>query len=255
MEYACLLNEYPWQHGLVTLPVWSGKTGDLLYLQDQYALHLWTTLAEQFMTQKIPGVSRSEILEPSLLTIETVTRVHTFVSYRFTSYPRALQLWLWDDMIPLLARKPKSIKKKPATPDASTFITLDSNFHFSMSDTSFVQQLVVFPDLWTMLNLVPDHIKELPHVLLLHSQSTPKQCQEAFRACKMWTVTTIITTWSQIFHDRTYLSHCLVVAPHTRYYKQQQDPRYHTVTVLQELCVRRGIVLEMTGVEELRVEK
>ncbi len=255
MEYACYLTTFPGQHGLFTLPVGNWQEGDLLYLQDQYALHLGTQLSCTIPKQ-LPHAPRSEILEPGLLSTHTLSWVHWFVAHRFTTYPKALSLRLGDELLPLLARKPKSTKKKSwlqATTD--NFVTIDSSYTLQLSSQPYTQQVVVFPDVRTMMNTIPDTFKDLPHTLLLHSQSTPKQLQEAFRACKTWLATTIITTWSQIFHDRTHLSHCLVVAPHTRYYKQQQDPRYHTVTVLQELCTRLGIVLEMTEVEELREEK
>lgn len=156
----------------------------MLYLQDQYALHLGPQVS-CMIPKQLPHAPRCEILEPGLLSAQTLSWVHWFVEHRFTTYPKAISLRLGDELLPLLARKPKSTKKKSSVQTVTdNFVTIDRSYTLQLSQHICTQQLVVFPDVRTMMNTLPDNFKEMPHTLLLHSQSTPKQLQEAFWSTK-----------------------------------------------------------------------
>lgn len=246
MEYACAITNQPMRQCLVTFPSGTGKAGDVLYANDTYFLHLGTSVTQVELPGALPHVSAGELLEKQLLSWSTMHFLHDFVAYRFTTYAKALALWLGDDLHALLARKPNSRPK--VTIHQQALISLLPDFSVVLEPTEMTQQLVVFPDVWTMMNILPESVRTMPGAVLLHGQSTPKQRQEAFRSIKTGKATHIFTTWSTIFQDLAHCSHCLVVAPHTWYYKQQQDPRYHTVTTLEARCRHLDCSIVMTDV-------
>lgn len=80
------------------------------------------------------------------------------------------------------------------------------------------------------------------------SKTSPKQKDDAFRALKTGAAHTLITTHSQIFQDWYDLGYILIIDQHTRYYKNQQDPRYHSLEVCQTMGKLYGAELDMTGI-------
>jgi hypothetical protein len=84
--------------------------------------------------------------------------LHRFVAMRYTSYAQAVPLWIGADIAVLLKRRPK--KGKHAQRAWNTTVSSQGEFVFSASEPVATQQLMVFPDLWTMHQQLPARLFE-----------------------------------------------------------------------------------------------
>jgi hypothetical protein len=243
---------------------------DLFLVDGKYMLCLGETISFQSLYEKIHPKSetrnpKSVLIEPSLLSSQTIKMIHNFVTHRFTTYKNALPLRLSEDIDTLLKRKPnKRVKKSEiGNQNMNTFDIQNNNIYtwtslhdfnqslisFLQSPISWGQRCIVFPSFWIMSQTLDiEHLKQTSWYLVMTSKTSPKQKDDAFRALKTGAAHTLITTHSQIFQDWYNLKYLLLIDQHTWYYKNQQEPRYHTADVYSDMAKIYGARLDFTGI-------
>lgn len=224
--------------------------GDIIYSDGMYILLLGETIAHQQLYTHELDINSYHSIEWSFLSHTALKMIHHFVYYRYTSYKNTIPLRLDEDIDTILKRK---ISHKPKKQSSTVSIlkeiqekdfyykwdynTRKQTLHQYLDTVPSYQRLVVFPSVRVMYNSVQiEYFNRLSWYLLLSGSSTSKQKQEAFRSIKSGKTHTILATGSQIFHDYYHLDEILVSDQHSRHYKSQQDPRYHTVHVCDSLA-------------------
>ena len=98
------------------------------------------------------------------------------------------------------------------------------------------QQLIVFPDLRTMMNITSETDRTKKGVAVASSKHTDKQKNLIFRGCKTGKIHTLLATHAEIFQDRKNLKRIVCVEGYKRYMQSMQDPRYKVLSVLEEIA-------------------
>ena len=188
-----------------------------------YWFCLWENISrvEQY-TKYHETIQESELImiQKKLLDAKTLEILHRFTRYRFCTYKKAIPLWIQD---------PEQLAKRKLTFKKSKVLE---------------QTLTIYPNLWTIMN---DSSLDLNNMHLLHGQSTKKMKAEGFWWVKNGSIKHLICTYSQLFKQRENLTHITLKDQHAWWYKNQQDPRYHTVDVVKEMAKVYGAELELSG--------
>lgn len=188
----------------------------------------------ELITKKISFHNSEVTISVSrFLSKTTLELVHRMVQHRYSTYKNVLKLRIPDEITPLLTKKPKRVVK----PEFQKVVYDETTFQLTQEPGLIAgQQLIVFPDLRTMsTSSLSAHFLKADGTIVLHGGSTTLQKTKAFRAVKHGLAHTLVCTYSQIFQDRKSLMHIVLVDPHKRYYKNQQDPRYDTVEVVKKM--------------------
>jgi len=212
----------------VTWVSWS--EGDFLLIDEEYVVCLWTHITAHELIKGEATAVRQEIIETALCSNQTMRLMHQFVWQWFTSYTNTIPLRIWSDIQALLKRRPKKVS--PISRSWEMWFSPEGNLLFTSGSDTTQQQLIVFPDIWTMHQQLPVRLFEQPWVARRHSWLTALQKAVIFWGCKKWTIHTLITTPAWVFQDRQSLSAIFIVDMHKRWYKSAKDPRYRTPTVL-----------------------
>lgn len=180
-----------------------------------YILCLWEHVSrvEQYTKTVELWLEKAEIITLCnwLLSQQSIDLMHWFTHHRFCSYKKALPLRISD---------PEDIAKR---------MILKKSKKSTNS-----QKLTIYPNLWSLHN-DNDINKINSTTIILHSQSTKKQKSDAFWSIKNGLTESVVCTYSQMFQDRTNLQKITLIDQHTWYYKSQQDPRYKTWTVIDQM--------------------
>lgn len=211
---------------------------DLLEAWWEFFLCLWNNIPFKELytvTLKLENISL-EVYIKNLFSENTVEFLNNIVHNCYTTYKKVIPLFI-PDIEALL----KKYIKKQEVPYFSGLKSYDDVYWFS-EFTSKWQQLVVFPDLWLFYNTVSYNV--IREVQILHWYSTNVQRSNMFWKIKKWKISNIFVTYSKIFQDWKDLRKIVVFSPHRRYYKNQQDPRYDTVELLEILAKIYKIQIE-----------
>ena len=209
-----------------------------------YGLVLWENVAWKEQYKKQWQISWAVCLDEQvvvswLLSEQSVSILHWFVNEWYTTYKNSFWLWL-HDIDDIVKRCPaiRAKKKKKIEHPLLTFSSQSSSLQELAWGNEVVhwQQLIVFPDVWSLTQSVSDQLQERNNVCVLHGKSTKKQKTQAFWWIKTWKITLLLCTYSQIFQDRHDLKHITLVDAHLWYYKHYQDPRYAVASVLERMA-------------------
>lgn len=189
--------------------------------------------AEQYRTIYRPYQWFS-LVEKAFFSKYQLALLHHIVQTYYTTYKAVMRLFLPGmDISALLSYK--RTNKKPQHQEAI----------FDEKPRLFVpwanhdgQQLIVIPDLRTGDNLFDEKIIDAS--TLRHSGLTQLQMTKIFRWTKQGQISTLMTTFAGIFHDRKNLQRILFIQPHKRYYQHQQDPRYKVAEVIDFIAAQTG---------------
>ena len=183
------------------------------------------TRMEQYGKYTERNLEWAEILYLGRLFSErALEMLHWFTQHRFCTYKKAIPLRAWE-IEELAKRMPK--KKKKKWEEWIQTLHIYPNLRSSMNDSSWN-----FGNNWS---------------IVLHSQTSKKQKAEAYRAIQSWKSVHIVCTYSQMFQDWQKLDTILLDQQHMRYYKNQQDPRYHAVDVAKKMAETYEANLELSG--------
>lgn len=244
-----------------TPKIWtrSMKAGDLVMIDEEYFLCLGEKLSfwELYLTVPTLRIASYTLVYKWFLGTNTLALLHRMVATYFTTYKAVVKHFLSDDIEKLLKRELKLVKK-------------DKNWSKSSKVEGFTlaekgQTMIVFPDLRTLRNMIPEDVQKIPDdieksclpvrkipggwniVTLLASQTQNQKDLHRWQV-KLWTVSVVICTYAEIFQDFHDLQKIIWVDPHKWYYAHQQDPRYKVGDVLEKLSQLRGADMVSMGI-------
>lgn len=212
--------------------------GDLIKIQNTVFLCLWDNIAfaEQYKYVEEFSTENSNIIYTWFFSEKLLSLLHWMVYYNYTTYKSIIKLFLPTDIMSLVNRE---ILGKSPTRNKKTIYEFENilnqnitsnvcykNELFDHSPSEKWQILYIFPDLWTLKNMVDDSLLVGKKSIVLHSMNSTKQKDIAWRNIKKNKVQFIFTTPGEVFQDYKNLSKIYFIFPHKRYYTNQQDPRF-----------------------------
>lgn len=221
-----------WINGLNKVKPW-----DLIKIGSEYFLCLGEQVQfDELYNHKLDMSDMIfELIYKWFLSMKSLKLIDFLVYEYYSTYRKVLNLFMDLDIDKFLSRQ--TSKKRTITYNKAEFDLGKSTLRFSESSSNG-QQLVVFPDVWTLSNFCSESIFSDKNIKILYGQSTEKQKSELFRWIKNWSIWTLICTHSQLFQDWKDLKNIVLIQPDKWYYKSQQDPRYWTIDVI---CTMRKI--------------
>lgn len=210
--------------------------------QGECFLILWNKVAFPERYTRVFDKIPAKITKKHTITTKTMDHIHRMVAHRYTTYKKVIPLFLPHGITTyfhLLTKK--STGKKPSH---SPF--LYQNFELIQQwQKKDWQQLIVFPNVWTMRMLCPKSFftsQKPSNVVLIHAKLTDRQKIVLQQKIRCGLVDTVCTTPWEIFQDRKKLTHLQLVDEHKRYYSNQQDPRYKVPVVIEWMKKKYRIV-------------
>ncbi len=200
------------------------KPGDFVLVDGNEALCLWESIAfQELIKSRYSWWWTVQIVVKKLLTKNSLKTMHRFVNHRFTTYKNTVPLFLTNNIEALLKKNPLTAKSKKVE-----------------------QSLIIFPTVWSLMNQTTASQRNAETAVVLHGASTVVQKAKAFWGIKKGEIITVYCTYSQIFQDWKNLTHITVYDQHSRWYKNQQDPRWYLPTVLDFLVEQYDVKLSTT---------
>lgn len=214
MTYLYWFTNYAWSDKIWKIS-WKLKPWDLFQFGEDYYLSFGDEISffEQYVYEIREPEDKFKLIEKNLISKETIQFINYMVYERYCPYYNVMKYFLPQEIDKLLERK--VAKKKVSNSDWQT--------------------LIVFPDLWTLINSTDDEFRKKTWVDTLLSTNTQNQKDKSRWNIKTWNTKVIYATHSEIFQNYNDLKKIIIYYPHKRYYANQQDPRYKTLAVVQKL--------------------
>jgi len=240
MTYLYWFTKYAWSDKIWKVP-WKLKAWNLFLFWEEYYLSLWDEISffEQYIYEIHEPEEKFKLIEKNLISKETIKFINYMVYERYCPYYNVMKYFLPQEIDKLIERK---VWKKNLS--SHTFLEKErecciKSSSFSMMDLwNFPKEwetLIVFPDLWTLINMTDDDFRKEKWVDTLLSTNTQNQKDKSRRNIKLWNTKVIFATHSEIFQNYYDLKKIIIVYPHKRYYTNQQDPRYKTLSIVQKM--------------------
>ena len=244
MTYLYWFTKYAWSDKVWKVP-WKLKAWDLFLFWDEYYLSLWDEISffEQYVYEIREPDDKFKLIEKNLISKETIQFINYMVYERYCPYYNVMKYFLPQEINKLIERK--IWKKKTVSFWTKWKILIDSSSLILSEYQMDGQTLIVFPDLWTLINLTDDEYRKNPWVDTLLSTNTQNQKDKSRWNIKQWNTKVIFATHSEIFQSYNNLTKIIIVYPHKRYYANQQDPRYKTLSVVQKMSEIYSCKLEV----------
>lgn len=207
---------------------------NLVKYQDDVFLCLWDEISFQEQYQYLYEIKESDLslISKSFLTDETLDMVNWMVYRRYSSYKSVLKYFVSFDIEWLMSRWKLQIKK---TKIKNNEIKIQS-WKFEISAEKIDgQQLIIFPDLWTLFNTMDEDILSAKWNIFLKSNDTQNQKDKKWWMIKNGEIKNVFCTHSEIFQDWNDLKKIILIDPYKRYYENQQDPRYSVNEVVKKM--------------------
>jgi len=202
--------------------------------QDNYYIVLGTTIHRPHLykiTQAPALLTSLQIWSTTLMihiSSTTLTLIHQLVYEYYTTYTNIIKLFVPSDFDKLITKAPRSTTKSKS----SYHSIIKSNNTLTISDQlQSGQQCIIMPDRWTIINYRDEREYNLKDCI--GSQHTSVQDIKWYWNLKSWLTSKIICTPAECFWEYDHLTQIVVIDPHKRYYKSQQDPRYDIMRVAE----------------------
>ena len=245
MTYLYWFTKYAWSDKIWKVP-WKLKSWDLFLFWDEYYLSLWDEISffEQYVYEIREPEEKFKLIEKNLISKETIQLINYMTYERYCPYYNVMKYFLPQEIDKLIERK---VWKKKVVLNSNMSFWVKWNetknlINISKIDSSLRsewqmdgQTLIVFPDLRTLINMTDDDFRNQSWVDTLLSTNTQNQKDKSRRNIKLWNTKVIFATHSEIFQNYNDLKKIIIVYPHKRYYTNQQDPRYKTLSVVQKM--------------------
>ena len=203
----------------------SFQAGDLLQEGSDFFLVLGEKISfPESVTTRY--TSSPKLFFPQLLKAPSIQLLHWMVYERYTSYKKVVPLFLDHDITALLSKAQKEKQNKQ-----SFELTIGKT---KISHYGEGQVLIVFPDLWTVSNIID---LQHPQGLLLSALDGKSKKNKHRWQIKSWAEKLIFSTGSEVFQDFMKLEKIYFIEPQKWYYSSQQDPRYKVETVLRQMTL------------------
>ena len=240
MTYLYWFTKYAWSDKIWKVP-WKLKAWDLFLFWDEYYLSLWDEISffEQYVYEIREPEEKFKVIEKNLISKETIQFINYMTYERYCPYYNVMKYFLPQEIDKLIERK---VWKKKNMSFWTKWNGVKNLINIPKIDSSLRsewqvdwQTLIVFPDLWTLINMTNDNFRKEPWVDTLLSTNTQNQKDKSRRNVKLWNTKVIFATHSEIFQNYSDLKKIIIFYPHKRYYANQQDPRYKTLAVVQKM--------------------
>jgi len=240
MTYLYWFTKYAWADKIWKIS-WKLKAWNLFLFWDEYYLSLWDEISffEQFVYEIREPEDKFKLIEKNLISKETIQFINYMAYERYCPYYNVMKYFLPQEIDKLIERK---VWKKKNMSFWTKWNGVKNLINIPKIDSSLRsewqvdwQTLIVFPDLWTLINMTNDNFRKEPWVDTLLSTNTQNQKDKSRRNIKLWNTKVIFATHSEIFQNYNDLKKIIIVYPHKRYYANQQDPRYKTLAVVQKM--------------------
>lgn len=213
------------------------KRWNLVKYQDDVFLCLWDEISFQEQYQHKYEINKADLklIYKSFLTLKTLDMVNWMVYWRYSNYKSVLKYFVSFDPEKLVeGKKHKAESKKKYIYNNEILI---QGWEFKMSDNNIDwQQLIIFPDLWTLFNTVDEPIISIKWNVFLNSNNTQNQKDKNWWMIKNLEINNVFCTHSEIFQDWNKLKKIILIDPYKRYYENQQDPRYSVNEVVKKMA-------------------
>lgn len=240
MQYLYWFKRYAWSDKIRKIDL-KLKSWDLIKSWEYFYLVLWENVSfpEQYTYEINKSNFDFEIIEKKLLNKQIVSLVNWMSYWRYSPYYNVIpKLFLPTEIEYLLNKKIWTSNKKT---DISNIKIFESLYNLSQQ----WQNLIVFPDLRTLMNWVDQSIFSQKWVDLLLSSNTQNQKNKSRRNIKNWNTNLVLATHSEIFQNYKNLKKIIILWPYKRYYSNQQDPRYKTLDVVKKFSEIRDCELQI----------
>lgn len=214
------------------------KKGNLVAYQDDFFLCLWNevSFSEQYEYKYEIKNENLNLILKDILSDNTLKMIDWMVYYRYSSYKSVMKYFISFDIEKLDKRlKIKDTRLKRKKTVNNKILIEDWKISFSKKEING-QQLVIFPDLWTLFNTLDNDILSGKWNILLSSNDSQNKKDKNWWMIKSGEIKNIFCTHSEIFQDWNDLQNIIMLDPYKRYYENQQDPRYSVKTVVQRMC-------------------
>ena len=136
------------------------KAGDLVLLDGDYFLCLGKTLSFEELYLTVPTLRSPSYLlvYKSFLSPLTLSLLHWMVATYYTTYKVVVKHFVSEEIESLLKREGK-MKKKGKEEGGENGTKSDKVGEFVLAEKG--QTLIVFPDLWTMTNMIPQDVQNV----------------------------------------------------------------------------------------------
>ena len=228
----CYFPEHRFGQDMIAWTTWVvWNPGDLVLIDDRYALIWWEHIQRSDDRQWSYTAVKTELLLPALLSQRTRTDIDQVVCYWLSSYASVLPLRVGSDIVALDKYAQK--KKQSLGRSREVFFSESDILSFRACDLTHRQQLIIFPDIWTMHQQLPQKVFDQPWVARWHSGLTSIQKAKIFRWCKSGQIHTLMTTPAWIFQDWCDIWSICLVDAHKWWYKTGHEPRCRIPTVIR----------------------
>jgi len=197
-------------------------------------LCLWDEISfqEQYEYKYEINVSDISLISQSFLTDKTLDMVNRMVYRWYSNYKSVLKYFVSFD-IEWIMNRWKISNKKIKIKNNEIIV---KNWLIRVAENKINwQQLVIFPDLWTMFNVVDENILLAKWNMVLKSNDTQNQKDKKWWMIKNGDINNVFCTHWEIFQDRNDLKKIILIDPYKRYYENQQDPRYSVNDVVKKM--------------------
>jgi primosomal protein N' len=211
---------------------------NLIKYYDDIFLCLWDDVSfkEQY-TQSYIGEKREEniwfeLICTNFISDQTIAMIHWMVYRRYSTYKSVMRYFIPLEIDNILNTwKPKNKKTKIK----NTEYYLQECKIKDSSNQIIGQQLIIFPDIRSLFNILDEKILSGKWNIILSSNDTQNQKNKKRRMIKNGEVKNVFCTHSEIFQDRNNLKKIILIDPYKRYYENQQDPRYSVPKVVKKM--------------------
>ncbi len=228
--YIFTFSRYYWFDKIVYLNNWKNiSAGDLIEFWWEYALVLWKDIPFKEIYNKYLVNLDYKIYKKKFLTKNSICLINYIVQKYFSSFKRVVPLYIPNMDIEKLFSYRKKVKKTVSYKFYSENWCL-----YSDKENIDYQQLIVFPDIWSVYNSFLD-FTFLEDNKVYNSSSTIAAKSKLFWWISDLNYKNLVCTQSQIFKNWKKLKEIIVFSPHTWYYKNHQEPRYNAIDILEKM--------------------
>lgn len=212
----------------ITLPV-----GSLFVSQGRKYLVLWETVA---FVETYKHIFRGKVDEVLglLLSDKEIALIHYMATTYFALYKNIVPLFVDDPLAVFVGSKIKKIQ------ESRHFKVEGSHLSTHMASG---QQLIVFPDLWTLTSTMASFADM--DCAVWHHGLTSKQQTRLFDAIAQGSSSILCCTHGGIFRRWAHLRSIVLVEPDAWYYHNYQEPRYSVPDLLVKMSEIYGASIDL----------
>lgn len=231
--YLYAFDEYVGNDRIFAAPQVVLPLGTLFVSQGRKYMVLWETVAFAETYKHTFRGDPDEVLG-ILLSDKEIALIHYMANAYFALYKNIVSLFVDDPLAVFVGSK---IKKPPAW---SRFLVDSKQLSTHVSQG---QQLIVFPDLWTLTSTLSWF--DAVDCGVWHHGLTHKQQTRLFDAIAQASTPILCCTHGGIFRRWADLRSIILIEPNAWYYHNYQEPRYAVLDLLTQMAEIYGATIDL----------